>query len=208
MVLFWPMSHPFLAIEPTAGILMPIEHQPTGAFVIRPAGRKDAAAIAEVHTIGWEVYRGLLPDVVIDARTVATRTAEWDEYLGTNKHPLLLAFDKGDMVVGFVHAQPPRSAADESFDCEISHLYLLPAARGVGLGRQLMAVVAEAALQRGWRKAILRVYAGNPAEGFYRALGGRYDGMRQHAIDGHAVRSLAFAWDDVASLLSARPTAG
>jgi GNAT superfamily N-acetyltransferase len=208
MMLSWPMSHLFLATEPTAGIVMPIEHQPAGAFLIRPASREDAAAIAEVHTIGWEVYRGLLPAALIDARTVATRTAEWDEYLVTNKHPLLLAVDRGGPAVGFVHAQPPRTAADESFDCEVSHLYLLPAARGVGLGRQLMAAVAEAALQRGWRKTILRVYAGNPAEGFYRALGGRYDGTRQHAIDGHAVRSLAFAWDDVASLLPARPPAG
>ena len=124
MVLSSSASHPFLAAKPEAATIMPIEHQPTGAFVIHPAGRKDAAAIAE------------------------------------------------------------------------------------GLGRQLMAAVAEAALQRGWRKAILRVYAGNSAEGFYRALGGRYDGMRQHAIDGHAVRSLAFAWDDVASLLPARPAAG
>jgi GNAT superfamily N-acetyltransferase len=201
------MSHPFLAAKPGAEIFMPIERPPTGAFVIRPASRGNAAAIAQVHTIGWETYRGLLPDAVIDARTVETRTNEWDEYLVTNKYPLLLATDRSNAAVGFIHAQPPRTAAEESFDCEISHLYLLPAARGVGLGRQMMAAVAEAALQRGWRKAILRVYAGNPAEGFYRALGGRYDGMRQHAIDGHAVRSLAFAWDDVASLLPTRPPA-
>jgi L-amino acid N-acyltransferase YncA len=202
------MSHPFLAAKPGAEIFMPIERQPTGAFVIRPASREDAAAIAQVHTVGWETYRGLLPDAVIDARTVDTRTVEWGEYLVTNKYPLLLAVDRGGRAVGFVHAQPPRTAADESFDCEISHLYLLPAARSVGLGRQLMAAVAEAALQQGWHKAILRVYAGNPAEGFYRTLGGRYDGTRQHAIDGHAVRSLAFAWDNVASLLPARPPTG
>jgi GNAT superfamily N-acetyltransferase len=184
---------------------MPFERQSADPFAIRAALQADAAAISHVHVIGWETYRGLLPHAVIDARTLETRTNEWNEYLATNKHPLLLAVDGSNVAVGFVHAQPPRAAADTSFDCEISHLYLLPAARGAGLGRQLMAAVAEAALQRGWRTAVLAVYAGNPAEGFYRALGGRYDGTRQHAIDGHSVRSLAFAWDDVASLLLARP---
>jgi L-amino acid N-acyltransferase YncA len=180
---------------------VPTVRQSVDAFTIRAAIGDDAAAIAHIHTVGWETYRGLLPDAVIDARTIETRTVEWDEYLATNKHPLLLAINAAGTPVGFVHAQPPRTAADESFDCEISHLYLLPAARGCGLGRQLMAAVADAALQRRWRSAVVRVYAGNPAEVVYRALGGRYDGMRQLAIDGHAVRALAFAWDDVATLL-------
>src|SRR5262245_30881682 len=134
---------------------MPPARQSAAPFAIRAAFRDDGAAIARVHTIGWETYRGLLPDVVIDARTLETRTTEWHDYLATNRHPLLLAIDRSHAAVGFVHAQPPRGAADSSFDCEISHLYLLPAARGAGLGRRLMAAVAEAALQRGWRTAVL-----------------------------------------------------
>jgi L-amino acid N-acyltransferase YncA len=181
--------------------------QPAEAFVIRAASRDDAAAIARIHTISWETYRGLLPDALLDARTVETRSTEWHDYFATNKHPLLLACDAAGAATGFVHAQPPRAAAEEAFDCEISHLYLLPEARGCGLGRRLMAAVASAALERGWRQAVVRVYAGNPAEGFYRALGGRYDGTRALVIDGLSVRALIYVWDDVATLLAGRSAA-
>jgi GNAT superfamily N-acetyltransferase len=55
---------------------------PTVPFV-RPAVLADAEAIARVHVAAWhETYTGLMPQSVIDIRTVANRTERWRGILG------------------------------------------------------------------------------------------------------------------------------
>jgi GNAT superfamily N-acetyltransferase len=56
----------------------------------------------------------------------------------------------------------------------LEDLYVREQARGIGVGRRLMAALARLALERGWCRLDLRVLHGNPARRFYEELGLRH----------------------------------
>jgi hypothetical protein len=69
---------------------------------IRPGSAADADSVAAVHWRGWETYRGLVPDRLIDTRTLARRRAEWRQELERPSDGLFVA--EAGSVVGFVRA--------------------------------------------------------------------------------------------------------
>ena len=108
-----------------------------------------------------------------------------------------MAESENGQVVGFVHARPPRHPDDDAYDAEITHLYVLADARGAGLGRRLMAAVAEALLNEGRHSAVVRVFKDNPYEGFYLRLAGRHTAERPLTLEGHSTAEMVYAWDDL-----------
>jgi ribosomal protein S18 acetylase RimI-like enzyme len=83
-------------------------------------------------------------------------------------------------------------------DGEITALYLLPEAQGMGIGRSLLAWMAEDLAGRGFASAGLLVLTPNaPARRFYEALGGRAVGEVQSTHDDHDVGDTIYVWDDI-----------
>jgi ribosomal protein S18 acetylase RimI-like enzyme len=170
----------------------PVEHRPVS---VRPADLSDAAAIAAVHVAGWEgAYRGMVPDAEIDRRTVAWRTAMWEELLGPAGDPagggppwvalaLALAFaEEDESAIGFV------SLGVSQGEAEITALYVVPACWRRGAGSALMhAALAEAAT-RGCAEISLWVLEPNlRARAFYERCGFADDGGRQTDHEGWPV---------------------
>ena len=70
-------------------------------------------------------------------------------------------------------------------------VYVEPWARGLNIGRRLMAAVARIARERGWARIELFVEEGRPAIAFYEAIGMVDLRHRHYRLDGDALDQLA-----------------
>jgi GNAT superfamily N-acetyltransferase len=74
----------------------------------------------------------------------------------------------------------------------LEDLYVTEAARGLGVGRRLMARLAAIAVERGWGRIDFQVLGWNPARNFYRRLGMDHLGeWLRYGADEEALRRLA-----------------
>jgi GNAT superfamily N-acetyltransferase len=74
----------------------------------------------------------------------------------------------------------------------LEDLYVTEAARGQGVGRQLMARLAAISTERGWGRIDFQVLEWNPARNFYRRLGMEHLGeWLRYGADSDALRRLA-----------------
>lgn len=147
-------------------------------MTVRLAEVADAPAVASVHVKTWQVvYRGHMPDDLLDNLSVEARTSMWERLIPSGG--VWVASD-GDLVVGFVSAGPSREPDAAS---ELYAIYLLPSHWGSGLAEPL----ATAALS-GMTDVILWVLDDNPrARRFYERLGFVADGMKREETFGSAV---------------------
>jgi GNAT superfamily N-acetyltransferase len=178
--------------------------------VIRAAGIADAFGIAHVHVTSWrETYVGLVPDAFLARLSTHEPAFAWGErVLASLEAPddfiRVATDDATGEILGFVSARFTDGAAgreaiatvDGAVVCrgEISALYVLAAAHRRGFGRSLFESArahfeAHARLPFG-----LWVVAGNPAESFYRRLGGVAIGEKASQIDGARVVNRAYAF--------------
>jgi GNAT superfamily N-acetyltransferase len=173
-------------------------------MTIRRAAAGDAAAIAAVHVACWrEAYAGVLQPAFLAALDVSERTHRWRGILGGAMDAgTFVALDAG-RIVGFASGCPQRTAAlaEAGYAGEIATIYVLQQAQRRGLGRSLMARLAEGMLAAGLDGAALWVFEANlPARRFYEALGGQPCGRQTTDIAGQAVREVAYGWPDLRRL--------
>lgn len=151
---------------------------------VRPAVVSDAPAIGAVHVQAWkDAYRGLVPDSVLDGRTVQDCTAIWER--GIPRGGVWVGPADGE-VVGFASVGPSREP-DAEF--ELYAIYVLASAYDTGLGYEL----AKAALD-GQRDVVLWVFDENPrARRFYERFGFHADGaVRTETIGGAELKEIRY----------------
>jgi len=74
----------------------------------------------------------------------------------------------------------------------LEDLYVIEEARGLGVGRRLMARLAAIAVERNWGRIDFQVLDWNPARGFYHRLGMHHLGeWLRYGADAEALRRLA-----------------
>lgn len=168
-------------------------------MLIRAAKPEDAIAIGHVHVASWRTtYRGLMPDSVLAALSVEQRAAMWQQAAegaqeGASRSFLLVAEDQAEGIIGFASAGPERDEGS-GFDSELYAIYLLERHQGRGLGRQLAGRAVNLLLSEGHESMRVWVLEGNPAEGFYRRLGGQRVGEKALSMAGKNLTEVAYAW--------------
>jgi ribosomal protein S18 acetylase RimI-like enzyme len=152
------------------------------AIAIRRAVIADAAAIAGVHVSAWRVaYRGIVPDDVLAAQSVAARTVQWEGWLTSGNirgESRTLVAQAGATVVGFatVVTTSPDGDLDEH-TCELAALYIDPGCWRQGIGRALMDSARDLGRSQGSDEMSLWVLTENSAaQAFYAHLGFAADG--------------------------------
>ncbi|MET9228057.1 GNAT family N-acetyltransferase [Lentzea sp. NPDC003310] len=151
---------------------------------VRPAVVEDAPAVGAVHVQAWkDAYRGLVPDSVLDGRSVESCTAMWERSIP--RGGVWVGLADGE-VVGFVAVGPSREP-DAAF--ELYAIYVLASAYDTGLGYEM----ARAALA-GEHDVVLWVFEENPrARRFYERLGFRVDGLEKtETIDGVELKEIRY----------------
>ena len=175
------------------------------AIAIRAAKPSDAPAIGRVHVESWrEIYRGVLPDRLIDSLSAVVRAAMWQEALaGTPPISLVVAELASGDLVGFAGGGARRGDT-LPHDAEVYAIYLLAPARHRGCGRRLMAALAAALHARQFRSLCLWVLRDNAdARRFYERLGGEVVGARMGVDGEHTFDEVAYGWASLEALCSA-----
>lgn len=173
------------------------------AVRVRQAVEADARALAEVHVASWnDTYRGLIPDAVIDARTVERREIMWIRTLSDLEQRVGVKTAEVDgWVVGFLHVGPTRTPA-LGFSHEVYAIYVHPDYLGGGVGRMLMSTVGTLVVPLGMSSLFAWVLRENaPARRFYESLGGVAVAERVEEMDGAALVEIAYGYDDLDDLL-------
>ncbi len=149
------------------------------AVEVRRAVPEDAAPIAAVHVLTWQVaYRGLIRDEVLDGLSVAQRERTWRQALTDEQSPAVYVAVEDGAVVGFCAvAAPSRDNDADDGVAEIGAIYVDPGVWRRGVGRALMDVALRDLRVGGWRRVTLWVLAENrQARDFYAQFGFDPDG--------------------------------
>ena len=174
---------------------------------IRRAWASDATAIAVVHVAAWrEAYAGLLPGRLLRSLSVEEAILKWRPILSVPRPAVFVAMRPDQTLAGFGSCGPQRAAelVADGFAGEVEAIYLLAAEQGRGLGRRLMAVMAQALIARGQGSAALWVLRDHQrSRGFYEALGGALVGARVEMRGQVAFHEVAYGWRDLTVLVPA-----
>jgi GNAT superfamily N-acetyltransferase len=162
-------------------------------FLIRPAVRKDAAAVGAIRVATWRhAYAGIMPDVVLDAldplADAKMYRARWPRKPQALAKIMQVAECDGK-VVGFVRSGPYRvfHASDEPEPAEnavavgeVNAIYVLPKYQGGGIGAALLTNALDILAKRRLNPVALWVLADNaPSRRFYERMGFAFDGGTQ-----------------------------
>jgi ribosomal protein S18 acetylase RimI-like enzyme len=150
-------------------------------MVIREATATDALDVARIHASSWRsAYRGLLSDRYLAHDVDTDRANVWRQRFAelTRDDFRVFIAEDDNRAVGFACVfleKPSRTAL-------LDNLHVVPERQGRGIGRQLMAAVAEWVAQREPDATLyLFVFEKNvAARGFYRKLGGVEASVEEH----------------------------
>jgi GNAT superfamily N-acetyltransferase len=169
-------------------------------MLIRAAQPADVPGIARVVVDSWRTtYRGIIPDAVLDDLSYEERARIWAQAIDNPASVVYVAATPAGEIVGAATGGPaPAEYSD--YQGELQAIYLLAAHQGQGLGRRLLAAVAQQLAERDLFSLLVWVLAENPACRFYEALGGQPAGARPFAIGGVTLTLLAYGWADTRPL--------
>lgn len=180
-------------------------------MTIRAAGLADAVAIAQLHARSWQTaYRGILRDDFLQGPLPENRRALWRSRLheADRADQIVLVDEQGGAIRGFACA---FLEADPEWGCLLDNLHVVPDLKGQGLGRQLMAAVADHV----WRsnpcgRLHLWAYEQNlAARRFYERLGGTItEHHAELAPDGTQVNAVRYCWSELSGLAGRRSQGG
>lgn len=152
---------------------------------VRHATEADAPAIAAIHIEGWRAaYRGLVPDAILDGRSLPEATERRANALrdrspdDPNRTWVVTA---GGEIRGFATTCPGRdgSAPPPDGAGEVAAIYLDPGSVGIGIGRTLFDHAVRDLVERGFDPLVVWVFEANArARRFYEAAGFAPDGAR------------------------------
>jgi GNAT superfamily N-acetyltransferase len=161
--------------------------------------------MAKVHIVSWrETYPGVLPDPMLARLSVAEEAIRWQRMLDRPRawgNAITFVADQDGSVVGYGSCSEQRSELlrERGFTGEVSELYVLRSAQGLGAGSGLMKAMAAALLDRGHAAMSLWVLEENgPARRFYERFGGVPIARKPNRVP-----EIAYAWTDL-RLLSGR----
>jgi GNAT superfamily N-acetyltransferase len=171
---------------------------------LRDATEHDSPAIARLHADSWRsAYRGMLSDDYLDHRAHSERAAVWQARFSEkaeNPFFAILAETETDLA-GFACVFPDEHPTYGSF---LDNLHVIPQRTGYGIGRRLLAAVAERLLadetHRGLYLWVIEQNAG--ARRFYSRAGAQeVECVMLPMPDGSHCNEVRCYWPDPARLL-------
>jgi GNAT superfamily N-acetyltransferase len=158
---------------------------PAPSITVRPAGAADAPTIVRLVR-ELAAYEGLLDQVRITEADVLRD--------GFGERPCFacLLAEVDGAAVGFALYFEDYSTFEGRPGIFVEDLYVAEQARGLGVGRRLLARLAQIAVERDGRRLDLMVLHWNPARRFYERLGFRHSaGWLPYRLAGDALARLA-----------------
>jgi ribosomal protein S18 acetylase RimI-like enzyme len=173
------------------------------SVTIRIATSADAKDVALLHATSWQnTYRGILRDEFLNGPVISDRRELWQGRLSgiAPSNQIVLLEESSGSIQGFACAYLD---ADPEWGTLLDNLHVAPSLKGRGLGRRLIAEVAQrASRQRLSRRLHLWAYEQNAgARRFYERLGGEITAcVAEEAPDGSLLNAMRYCWSDLSGL--------
>ena len=182
---------------------------------VRRARADDAAGIAAVHVAAWRsAYAGLLDEAYLAHLSEERLTAFYHSAILDRRdgHAVFVATAGGQdrpddatgaeaSIIGFGSGGKARRKG--LAQGEVETLYVLDDFRERAVGRRLMRAMAAHLRAIGCDSVLVWVLSGNPANWFYRHLGGKPVMTEDIRVAGRPVAQSAYVWDPIDILMSA-----
>jgi ribosomal protein S18 acetylase RimI-like enzyme len=167
--------------------------------LIRRAETRDSPGLARVQVDSYRTaYAGIFSRGYLDQFSYEEQAQDWRDWiLDRPEDDLYVAALPGGEIVAYALARAGPTEVPP-YDGELLALHVRSSHRRQGLGRQLVAAVAEQLWQRGSRSLLLWVLEANRSRGFYERLGAQL--LEARKITG-GQPEVAYGWPDIESLL-------
>jgi ribosomal protein S18 acetylase RimI-like enzyme len=173
-------------------------------FRVRPATVDDAADIARIHVESWRTaYAGIYDEHVLASFPLEKREREWRDTLADDTRASFefVAEDAQGKVFAFISAGSERSG-DPDFAGQVYAIHVLPAHKGLGIGRSLMSTATKQLVDHGIGSLLVWVLTENhPARNFYEKLGGELARTQKITVGGQTVDEVGYGWKDICTLV-------
>ena len=162
---------------------------------------EEAEAFAALHVQCWkESYRGIVPDLLLDAAKPADRHEMWHNIVVNPRRIVIGAWVDGEPA-GFAVAGEPHERILEDEDGQLAALYILWRFHRMGIGRAMVRQVAKQWIGMGGKSISLGVLAANTgARQFYEKLGAQLVRTDTYHWDGHDLPNCIYIWHDLAKI--------
>lgn len=166
---------------------------------VRVAAPSDGPGMSQVWAATIRVdYRGLVSDEVLERMVQgALRGGKYEPWLAapTPGTTILVAAEKGGVIVGYVVATPAEEPHPPEFTGEIGAIYVLPDHQRQGIGRRLFSDVMRYLGGQGHSGVLLWTRENRMSRKFYEAMGGRVVDQRTKSTPSGEVPIVAYGWN-------------
>jgi len=171
--------------------------------VFKKATSKDAERIAHLHALSWQQnYREAFSAHFLDNEVVYDRLTVWKErFENPKENQYILVAEENGTLLGFLCAYFEENLDYGSY---LDNLHVGPAAKGKGIGTQLMAKLAKTILERNYPHGFyLWVLDTNYAAiTFYDRVGGeRLESVEANDIGDQVFSKTRYVWKDMKGFL-------
>ena len=171
---------------------------------IRLARPDDVPQIARVHVDSWRTtYRDVLPKSYLSDLSYDARETMWQGAFGAESTTFLVVAEEEGEIAGFAAGGAARRDTPEAkaYGGELYAVYMSEPFQRRGLGRRLVAAVAEELVSRDYSDMITWVLEDNAACRFYERIGGELLGSKTVEIADMSLRAVAYGWPDAGVLI-------
>jgi len=162
--------------------------------LIRKATNADAEKIAYVHVKSWQsTYQGILPQNVLDNLSYEQRAKQCANNMKNEN--VYVAEDSVEGIVGFSTGGRERTGKYPYYTGELYAIYILEEFQRQGVGKELLKPVLDDLRIEDVSSMLVWVLEHNPAEEFYKTLGGTYLDKMDINMAGKTYQELAYGWE-------------
>lgn len=160
---------------------------------IRKASKTDAERLAYVHVKSWQTtYEHILPQKILDNLSYEQRTKQWANNIKNEN--VYVAEDSVEGIIGFSTGGQERTGKYPGFTGELYAIYILEEFQRQGVGKELLKPVLDDLRAGDMSSMLVWVLEHNPAEEFYKALGGTYVDKMDINMAGKTYQEFAYGW--------------
>lgn len=166
----------------------------------RLAREQDVSAIGEVSVETWRAaYAHILPPDVLAVQDPERRAQKVLRALANGA--VYWVAESGGKVIGFAGGGSPQEP-EVTCDTELYAIYVLPEHHGTGVGKALLAHLAESLVHMGHTTMELFVFRDNAvARAFYESTGARLNDEGTFSMGGVDYADCGYVYDSLAALV-------